>query len=131
MPSQNNVRYSDFTTQFLEHPTTHDLGKVIDVESVRRSVRNLILTDKFERLLDPNIGSNINKLLFDPLDSTTAIVMQSYIRETIENYEPRATLTMVQCTPDYDHNSYYVKIQFNVTFAQAPVSLTMFINRIR
>jgi phage baseplate assembly protein W len=125
------AKYADFTTQFSIHPVSNDLGLVTDFEAVRRAIKNLILTNKYERLLDPNIGANIERVLFEPMDGSTATVLQSYIRDTIENYEPRARLEDVLVIPDYDNNKYTVTIYFSVTFSEEIQTVEFFLNRIR
>ena len=124
-------RYSDFNTQFAQHPVSGDLARITDFNDVSRSIRSLILTDKYERLLEPRIGSNIRRVLFEPMDGATTAVLQSYIRETIENYEPRATLQDVAVIPDYEHQTYNVTITFFVTFSEQAITLNFFLNRIR
>lgn len=131
MANKPTSRYSDFTRNFALHPVSSDLARITDFEAVRSSIRNLILTDKYERLLDPNIGSNIRRALFDPMDGATAKVIQDYIRETISNYEPRASLQDVIVIPDYDNNTYTVTIYFSVTFSEEIQTVEFFLTRIR
>lgn len=126
-----SVRYSDINTMFAPHPVSGDLARITEFEAVRRSIRNLIMTDKYERILDPKIGSNIRHILFEPMDGSTTAVLQSYIRETINNYEPRALLQDVVVTPDYDNQIYYVSIQFAVTFSESSTNVEFFLNRVR
>lgn len=126
-----SARYSDINTAFAPHPISGDLARIVEFEAVRRSVRNLIMTNKYERILDPRIGSNIMHILFEPMDGSTTAVLQSYIRETINNYEPRALLQDVVVTPDYDNQVYYVSINFAVTFSEQIASVSFFLNRIR
>ncbi len=125
------ARYSDFNTAFAPHPVSGDLARVTDIEAIKRSVRSLILTDKYERLLDPKIGSNVRAMLFEPMDGTTAAALQSYITEAIRNYEPRANLMQVQVIPDLDKQTYTVNIVFGVTFSEQTTNLTFFLERIR
>lgn len=131
MAAPQEPRYSDFNTAFSPHPVTGDLARITDIEAIKRSVRSLILTDKYERLLDPRIGSNVRAMLFEPMDGTTASALQSYITETIRNYEPRANLIQVQIVPDFDHNGYNVTIIFGVTFSEQLVQIQFFMERIR
>jgi len=131
MSAPKQVRYSDISTSFAPHPVSGDLARVTDIEAIKRSVRSLILTDKYERLLDPMIGSNVRAMLFEPMDGTTVVALQSYIQETIRNYEPRANLMQVQVTPDYDRNSYAVTIVFGVTFSEQTSEINFFMERIR
>jgi phage baseplate assembly protein W len=124
-------RYSDFNTSFSPHPVSGDLASITDIEAIKRSVRSLILTDKYERLLDPKIGSNVRAMLFEPMDGATAVAIQSYIQETIKNYEPRANLMQVQVVPDFDHNSYIINIIFGVSFSEQITQIKFFMERIR
>jgi phage baseplate assembly protein W len=126
-----NRQYIDFNTAFLQHPVSNDLGRVYDAEAVKQSIRRLCLTDKYERRLNPKIGSNINKILFEPMDGSTTSILQSYIRETIQNYEPRAILQNVIVTPDYDKQSYYVNVVFSTTFTENAVTLNFYLNKVR
>ena len=118
MAIRTEPQYADFTTHFFQHPVSNDLARITDFEAVKRSIKSLILTDKYERLLDPNIGSNVNRLLFEPVDGTTSIVLQGYIQEVISNYEPRATLEDVVIVPDEDNNAYRITIYFSVIFSE-------------
>ena len=123
--------YIDFNTAFLPHPVTNDLGRVYDAEAVKQSIRRLVLTDKYERRLNPEIGSNIRKVLFEPMDGATTAVLQSYIRETIQNYEPRALLQDVIVQPDYDKQSYQVTVVFSTTFSEQAVQLAFYLYKVR
>jgi len=131
MAANTQPRYTDFTTAFAAHPVSGDLARITDFDAITRSVRNLIMTDKYERLLDPKIGSNIRAMLFEPMDGTTAASLTSYIQETIRNYEPRANLMQVQVVPDYDNNQYSVTIIFGVTFSEQTAQIDLFLERIR
>jgi phage baseplate assembly protein W len=131
MAANNQPRYTDFTTAFAPHPVSGDLARVTDIDAVKRSIRNLILTDKYERLLNPKIGSNIRAMLFEPMDGATAAALNSYIQETIRNYEPRANLIQVQVVPDYDNNLYSVTIIFGVSFSDQGATIELFLERIR
>ena len=124
-------QYIDFNTAFMQHPVSNDLGRVYDAEAVKQSIRRLVLTDKYERRLNPQIGSNIGKILFEPMDGATTAVLQSYIRETIQNYEPRAILQDVSIQPDYDKQSYHVSVIFSTTFSEQAMSLSFFLYKVR
>ena len=124
-------RYSDFTRTFALHPVSSDLARMTDIEAVRSSIRNLILTDKYERLLDPRIGSNVRRILFEPMDGASAKVVQDYVRETIENYEPRATIVDVIVVPDEDNNAYNITIYFSVTFSEQVQTVAFYLSRVR
>lgn len=125
------ARYSDILTSFDAHPLTGDVGRITNAEAVKRSVRNLVLTDKYERRLNPAIGSNIRSILFEPMDGRTTIQLRDYIEETIQNYEPRAILEGIVVEPDYDRQSYYVSIRFRIINIEEPVTLDFYLDRVR
>lgn len=124
-------RYSDFLTDLTPHPNTKDLVKVRNIDAVKRSVRNLIVTDKFERLMAPDIGSNIKKLLFEPFSGPVSNLIRQYVVETIGNFEPRAKVIKVDCAPNELNQSYRVDIYFYVINIPDPISLTVTLYRVR
>lgn len=123
--------YRDFSTAFTPHPNTGDVAVVVDVEAVKRSVRNLVMTNKGERLLSPNIGTNIRRLLFENISPRVSQMLSDYIRTTIENYEPRARLENIDVVPNYLQPGYEVFIEFTVLYLETPVRLQLFLERIR
>tara|TARA_Y100000758_G_scaffold244717_1_gene180728 strand:- start:1077 stop:1490 length:414 start_codon:yes stop_codon:yes gene_type:complete len=131
-PLSTNVRsWTDLDLDFLAHPVTKDIVVKKDVEAVKRSVRNLIMTNKFERLFQPKIGSGIRGILFDLVGPTTAVVLQDEIRTVINNYEPRAELVDVRVIGDIDKNGYYVTVKFTPLNFPEPVTIEFFLERVR
>lgn len=124
-------RYSDFLVDFTPHPNTKDLVRNTNEDSVRRSIRNLVMTDKYERLMQPKIGSNIRKMLFEPMNEVTEHALTRQIEETIGNYEPRAKLINVDIQSDYNNQLYRVFIYFFVINKPEPVSMTVNLYRVR
>ena len=112
--STNTRTWSDLDLDFTKHPVTKDVSIKRNVEAIKRSVRNLIMTNPFERPFHPEIGSGITGLLFDLVSPTTANVLQSEIRQVINNFEPRARVETVECYPVPDTNTYDVRIYFYV-----------------
>jgi len=103
-----------------------------DVDAVKQSVRNLIMTNHYERPFHPEIGSGISQLLFEPLDPITSNSLTRVISEVITNFEPRAQLVAVDSRPDPDSNSYEVTIAFRVINVPGElVSLTTMLERSR
>ena len=86
--SLNTRQWSDLDLNFTRHPVTNDIVRKLDVESIKRSVKNLILTNKYERLFHPEIGSGITSLLFELVSPTTATVLESTIRQTLNKPLP-------------------------------------------
>ncbi len=128
---KQDIRYSDFLTNLTPHPNTNDLVRNTNLEAIKRSIRNLILTDKDERLMQPKIGSNIRKALFDPMTEQTASRIRQYIVETIGNYEPRAKVITVDVRADEPNHLYTVNIFFYAINKPEPVSLTVTLYRVR
>ena len=129
---RSNRSYSDLNLNFNKNPATKDVAKLKDVEAVKRAVRNLILTNRFERPFHPEIGSGITNLLFEPLDPITANSLSRVIGEVITNFEPRAQLISVDARPNPDTNSYEVTIDFRVINVPGElVSLTTMLERSR
>ena len=128
---RKNVRYSDISINFGKNPFNSDVNRVIEVDAVKRSVKSLILTNRYERLLNPEIGGNIRALLFEPISAMTTTVLEDYITDTIKNYEPRAILDKVVATPNYDGNSYEVTIQFRVNSVEQPQAMSVALERVR
>jgi phage baseplate assembly protein W len=126
--------YSDFMMNFDIHPNKRDLIRKTNEESVKRSIRNLILTDKFERLMQPRIGGNIRALLFEPINMMTKVSLQNLIENTIKTYEPRAILPKqdaVIATPSADEQAYYVRITFGIKTSVDPIVVNIQLNRVR
>lgn len=128
---KKNVRYSDLSINFGINPFNKDVNRITEVDSVKRAIKSLILTNKYERILDPQIGGDIRALLFEPMSSLTTTVLEDYITDTIKNYEPRAILDKVVATPDYDRNSYEVTIQFRLNSVEQPQTLSVALERVR
>ena len=131
--SDRNVRqYSDLDLFFSKKATSKDISKVTDVKAVKRSVRNLILTNPYEKPFHPEIGSGVRDILFEPMTPITAHVLTRKIQLVIENFEPRARLVGVKALPDLDRNAYEVVIEFYVVNTPTElVALTVFLERLR
>ena len=129
--STNTRRWYDLDLDFTAHPVTKDIVLKKDVEAVKRSVRNLVLTNPHERPFHPEIGSGITGILFENVSPTTAVVLQSEIRQVITNFEPRVRLIDISVLGDIDKNGYYVTIKFQVINIPNPVTIELFLERLR
>lgn len=123
--------YSDFYNNFNVHPQNKKLAKYINVDSVKRALRNLILTDKYERLFQPEIGCNVRSLLFEPMVETTSVRIKDEIKDSIIKYEPRARLLDIEVFANEARNSYDIYIIFEVINTVDPVSLNLTLFRAR
>jgi len=106
--------YKDLNLNFDVNPITSDVTTVTDVIAVKRSVRNLLLTNHYDRPFHPEIGSNVPALLFENVGPITGNQLQRAIEEMIGNFEPRARITAVECSPIPESNSYNIVINFYV-----------------
>ena len=129
--SQNTRQWSDLDLNFTRHPVTNDVTRKLNVEAIKRSVKNLILTNRYERLFHPEIGSSLTGLLFELVSPTTANVIESTIRQTLVNYEPRIIVDDITISGDIDRNGYNVTIQFTTINTLTPVTIEFFLERLR
>ena len=128
---RSNRIYSDLDLNFGRNTVTSDVNKLTDVEAVKRSVRNLINTSHFERPFHPEIGSDVRRMLFEPMTPLTALNLQRKVNEVLSNFEPRIKLVQVLARPDIDRNSYHLTIMFYVIGTSEPVTVEAFLERLR
>ena len=131
MPIQENTFFSDFNMSFATHDTTKDLSVLKNENSVKQAIKNLILTDVFERPFQPGIGCNIRNVLFELFSPQTSDRAKTYIRETIEQYEPRASIKDISVSPNVDQNSLAATIKFSIINTVEIQNLTVLVDRIR
>ena len=130
--SRSTRLYRDIALSFETNAATKDVIVKKDVDAVKQSVKNLILTNHYYRPFHPEICSGITNLLFEPLDPITANSLSRVIGEVITNFEPRAQLVSVDARPNPDTNSYEVTIDFRVINVPGElVSLTTMLERSR
>jgi phage baseplate assembly protein W len=124
--------YSDIDLFFGPKTGSKDISKVIDFTAVKRSVRNLILTNPYEKPFHPEIGSGVRDILFELMTPITAYVLTMKIEEVIVNFEPRARLVGVRAIPNLDNNAYEVTIEFYVVNAPTElVTMEVLLERVR
>ena len=125
-------QYSDLDLFFSMKKASKDVNRVFDIQAVKRSIRNLILTNHYEKPFHPEIGSGIRGMLFELMSPITANVLATLIEDVIENIEPRAQLVGVRVYPDLDRNAYEATIEFYVINTPTElVDLTVFLERLR
>ena len=130
---ERNVRqYTDLDLFFAKKATSKDISKVTDIQAVKRSIRNLVLTNHYEKPFHPEIGSGVRGILFELMTPITAYVLTQQIQTVIENFEPRAKLISVRAQPNLDRNEYECTIEFFVVNTPTElVDLTLFLERLR
>ena len=127
----NSRRWSDLDLDFIAHPVTKDIITKTDVEAVKRSVRNLILTNRYERPFQPEIDGGVTRHLFQLSTPSTKLDIKTAIQVAIANFEPRVQLIDVFVGGDLDRNGFDVTINFRVINVPEPVTIELFLERLR
>ena len=123
--------YTDLDLTFNRMPVTNDIALSYDEQAVIRSVRNLLLTNYFEKPFQPNIGSNIDKLLFEPVNSLTAGLIADEIKTVVTNYESRVKIDNITVSPNIDGNSFTASVRFFIGNNTSPTAVNLFLQRSR
>ena len=123
--------YKDLNLNFEKNTVTKDVQKITDIEAVKRSVRNLINTNHYEKPFHPEIGSNLRAMLFENLTPQMNHLISKQIEMLIKNYEPRVRVVQVNAQPSYDRNGYLATISFYVLNHPEPVVVENFLERLR
>ena len=123
--------YRDLDLDFQFNSATKDIQKLTDVESVKRSVRNLINTNHYERPFHPELGSNLRAMLFENITPQMTHVISKQIYLLLQNFEPRARLVQVNVQPDVNRNRYRASISFFVVNTPERVDIETFLERLR
>lgn len=123
--------YSDFLNNFLKHPVSNALARITNEESVKQSIKNLILTHVGERMFELDVGSTVHNALFEPNDFVSRDMMAQSINYAINTFEPRARLLSVKIDQTRDGNSLTANIVFSLINSQEPVNLQILLRRIR
>jgi phage baseplate assembly protein W len=123
--------YQDFDLNFGIHPVRKDLNTKTDADAVIRALLNLIRTNHYEVPFHPEIGCNIRKMLFENISEFTARDISRFIQETLENFEPRATIQSLVVDPDIDRNGYMVHLNMFIDIFPNALSVDFLLERVR
>jgi len=123
--------FSDIDFTFTQRPVVGDIAVSYDQQAVIRSIRNLLLTRHYERPFNPDLGGNIEGLLFENASQTVSATLENEITNVINNYEPRVTLQTVSVSVQPDLNSYSVRITFYLKNAATPTTINVILERNR
>ena len=126
------LSYRDINITFKKHPVTNDVVVSKDASAIKQAIVNLLLTNKGERLMNPDYGSDIRKYLFEPLDYGTAFLIKGNIESTISKFEPRISVLRISCKPNYDDNGFDVEMTYRIQGTDdPPVAVDFFLSRTR
>ena len=123
--------FSDFMTNFETGEVKRDVIRVTNEDAVKTSIRNLLLTNRGDRLFNPSLGSDLRSLMFENASPAHEQLIKDYITKTIENYEPRVSLISVIINTEIDEHVVYATISFRLINKQEPVVFDVILNRIR
>ena len=135
--SQNNItrnvrQYTDLDLFFGKKSSNSDVQDITDVKAVKRSIRNLVLLNHYEKPFHPEIASGVRDMLFELITPITATILARKIEDVIQNFEPRARLVSVTALPNLDRNEYEVSIEFYIVNQPTElVDLTIMLERVR
>jgi len=129
--ARNTRTFSDFDFNFTKHPATYDVAMKYDEEAIKASVRNLVLTQNYERPFHSEIGSQIRGLLFEPVTPMLNVMLKRAITDTITNFEPRVKLEEVQVTISPDDHYVNVSIYFRIINTTRPIQVDLILTRTR
>lgn len=128
---QTERTFRDLDLNFTIHPVKKDINTYKNEYAIINSIKNLVLTNHYERPFQPELGGNVRRLLFEQVDSVTAAQLEREIAEVIGNFEPRAQVSKVEAIPAPDENKYQIYLEFFILNNTAPITINFFLERIR
>jgi phage baseplate assembly protein W len=123
--------YKDLDLNFTAHPVTKDIVKRTGNAAIIGALRNLILTNLYEKPFQPTFGSRIRNLLFEDVSYITANVLQSEIENVIKTFETRVVIDAIRVQAQPDENRYAVTIRFYIANVETPVTINLFLEKVR
>jgi phage baseplate assembly protein W len=132
MTTKKNTRlYKDVDLDWDAHPLNGDVATKTNEDAVKRSIRNIILYNKYEKPFMPHFGGNIRSMLFENISTGTAFGIKDRITEMIRQHEPRANIIEVEVKPDINNSQYEVTVEFSVVNVLNPITTTIYLQRVR
>ena len=128
---ESTKTFKDLDLNFVIHPVRKDINVLKNENAIISSVKNLILTNHYERPFRPELGSNLRRLLFENVDVLLAAQIEREIEETITNFEPRVEISKVEAFPIPDENRYQIRMEFFIVDITELVTINFFLERIR
>ena len=130
MPTYQKT-YKDLELDFTPHPVTGDIVQVKDSNSVKRGIKNILLTENQERLFQPEIGSGLKNLLFEQMTPITEQRLQDEVASAINAWEQRAEILSINVISEDDFNRYRVQVRFRVINTLEEEQVDVFLARER
>ena len=128
---RSNRIYKDLNMSFTKNPATKDVARLFDVQAIKRSVKNIIVTTKDERPFNPDFGCNLRGFLFENITEPLLVIIKDRVAMAIEKYEPRVSVEDVVVKNDIDKNGINIQVSFLINGVEAPVTVSTFLQRVR
>ena len=128
---RSNRIYKDLNMSFTKNPATKDVARLFDVQAIKRAVKNIILTNKYERPFNPDFGCNLRGFLFENITAPLLVIIKDRVAMAIEKYEPRVSVEDVVVKNDIDKNGINIQVSFLINGVEAPVTVSTFLQRVR
>ena len=128
---RSNRIYKDLNMSFTKNPATKDVARLFDVQAIKRAVKNIILTNKYERPFNPDFGCNLRGFLFENITEPLLVIIKDRVAMAIEKYEPRVSVEDVVLKNDIDNNGINIQVSFLINGVEAPVTVSTFLQRVR
>ena len=128
---RSNRIYKDLNMSFTKNPATKDVARLFDIQAIKRSVKNIILTNKYERPFNPDFGCNLRGFLFENITEPLLVIIKDRVAMAIEKYEPRVSVEDVIVKNSSDPNGIRISVSFLINGVEAPVTVSTFLQRVR
>ena len=126
------LSFKDLNITFKKHPVTNDVVVSRDASAIKQAILSVLLTNKGERLMNPQYGSDIRRYLFEPLDYGTSYQIKENIRFSLDKFEPRIVISNINCVPNFDDNGFDVDLTYTIRGTdEPPVTIEFFLDRTR
>ena len=128
---RSNRIYSDLNLSFTKNPATKDVARLFDVQAIKRAVKNIILTNKYERPFNSDFGCNLRGFLFENITEPLLVVIKDRVSMAIEKYEPRVSVEDVFVKEEDGSNGISIMVSFKINGVEQPVTVSTFLQRVR
>ena len=128
---RSNRIYADLNLSFTKNPATKDVARLFDVQAIKRSVKNIILTNKYERPFNSDFGCNLRGFLFENMTEPMMVLIKDRVAMAIEKYEPRVSVEDVIVKNSSDPNGINIQVSFLINGVEAPITVSTFLQRVR
>ena len=127
----NKSRFKDLDMDFIAHPVTGDVVQKSNKDSIKQSVKNLIMMCSYDKPFQPHINGRVRNLLFEPDTPLTKIEMRKFIFDIIRRHEPRVKLLDVSILHNTANSSYGITIKYQIINSPQVENLSLTMERLR